>query len=120
MPYADKEDKKKWNHNNYLLNKDACLERGKKYREDHHERLHEQVQCECGGHYVYKCKARHFSSAKHQNYLNNPKTVQEREQEKHDRLHEQVKCGCGGHYVYKTKARHFRGAIHQKFMNSQP
>lgn len=60
-------------------------ERGKKYREAHKDEIKEKkkkeyekdkangkcdiIQCECGGTYSHKSKARHFQTKKHQEYL---------------------------------------------------
>jgi len=69
-------------------NKEKIMEYQKKYQQEHKElysksqREHYQrnkeaidakrnvvIQCECGGHYVLKCKSRHLITAKHKKYI---------------------------------------------------
>jgi len=61
--------------------KDDIREYNKIYHENNKEKFRENyinnkefilkpIQCECGSHYTYKHKTRHFKTAKHQNFIN--------------------------------------------------
>ena len=73
----------------YKNNAEMIKAKAKEYREEHKEEIKEtrkmyyqknkeqinqqvnvKVNCECGGHYILKVKARHLKSKKHQNYIN--------------------------------------------------
>jgi len=41
----------------------------KNYREQNKEKLFEKFECECGGSYIYRNKAQHAKTKKHQKYL---------------------------------------------------
>ena len=43
----------------------------KKYRDTHRDVLLNKISCECGGHYCYKSKERHYATTKHQLFLFN-------------------------------------------------
>jgi len=43
----------------------------KEYREQHHDKITEKINCECGGRYTRQHKAKHFKSKKHQHYIKN-------------------------------------------------
>ena len=56
-------------------NKEKINEINKKYNQEHKEQIKEkmnkQFNCECGGKYTPRNKARHFKSKLHQTYLQN-------------------------------------------------
>jgi len=51
-------------------NAEAIRERKKKYYNENKEKTHRQVNCECGGHYLIRAKARHFKTELHKKYMN--------------------------------------------------
>jgi hypothetical protein len=52
-------------------NAEKIKEMDKRYRLKNAEKLKEKYNCECGGKYTSKHRARHFKSPKHQKYINN-------------------------------------------------
>ena len=88
MPYKDKEDKKQYmkqyRENNadkireskkqYRENNaDKIRESNKQYRQDHKEeiriRKNRKTNCDCGGKYIEKHKARHMRTSIHQDWI---------------------------------------------------
>ena len=51
------------------LAQDKKKHNDKKYSEENKHILLETIQCDCGGKYAYKNKARHFQTKQHQQYL---------------------------------------------------
>ena len=52
-------------------NKESCAQ----YRENNKDKINEKHECVCGISYSHSNKARHEKSKKHQNYINNSKTL---------------------------------------------
>ncbi len=52
-----------------LMNIDKVIEYNKMYKEDHYEKLHKSIKCECGGCYTYNSRAKHFKTKKHSAFL---------------------------------------------------
>ena len=61
---SEKEYKKKY----YQSNKGDILDKRKLYYDKNKEKLNENINCECGGKYQFRSKARHFKSKKHLNF----------------------------------------------------
>lgn len=57
----------------YEKNRDNILETNRQYRQDHKEEINTkrsiQINCQCGGSYTLRHKARHFKTDKHQQHL---------------------------------------------------
>tara|TARA_B100000686_G_scaffold215160_1_gene222090 strand:+ start:1526 stop:2095 length:570 start_codon:yes stop_codon:yes gene_type:complete len=49
----------------YENNKGDISNQKKKYRDKNKQKLNENINCECGGKYQFRSKARHFKSKKH-------------------------------------------------------
>ena len=64
------EDRKAYRRKYYELNKEKELEACRTWNENNRERLHEVITCHCGGHYIFKDKARHMKSMRHQRHAN--------------------------------------------------
>lgn len=62
----------------YEQNKDKIVEYHKDFYEKNKDKLLEKITCECGGHYIFMSKARHFKTKKHQDFLS---TINEYRQE---------------------------------------
>ncbi len=82
----DKDKKNEYNKNYYILNKQDLDRKNNSYREIHlkelneysklyrelnHDMLNEHIDCDCGGKYSKKQKARHMKSQKHLKYCEN-------------------------------------------------
>ena len=65
-----KEEHKTYRKRYYQLNKERELDKHEKWYENNWNRLHEIITCECGGHYIFMCKARHIKSMRHQRHSN--------------------------------------------------
>ena len=65
-----KEERKTYRKRYYQLNKERELDNHEKWYENNWNRLHEIISCECGGHYIFMCKARHIKSIRHQRHSN--------------------------------------------------
>ena len=65
-----KEEHKLYRKRYYQLNKERELDKCKVWKDNNRERLYEIINCECGGHYIFMCKARHIKSMRHQIYSN--------------------------------------------------
>jgi len=52
-------------------NKEHILNYMTEYTKQNREKIFQKFDCECGGKYVHKCKARHLRSNLHQDYLAN-------------------------------------------------
>ena len=50
-------------------NREKITEKSKEYYEANRKKFTEKFNCECGGHYTIKHKARHFRTNKHQEYI---------------------------------------------------
>jgi len=57
-----------------LNNADRIKAQNKQYRLDNYEKQKSKTNCECGGKYQHKYKAKHFKTKKHVKYLNNIKS----------------------------------------------
>jgi hypothetical protein len=55
----------------YEKNKDKICKQQTEYRQANIDKIHQKFDCDCGGRYTYKGKARHFKSRKHQQYIAN-------------------------------------------------
>jgi hypothetical protein len=64
-----KERQKEYYENNIEHIKERNKEYGKEYRENNKEKFTEKINCECGGKYTYKDKARHFKTKIHLKYI---------------------------------------------------
>jgi hypothetical protein len=64
-----REDHKEEQKQYYEDHKEELLEKQKQYREDHKEEILEKFECECGGKYTRKNKAKHERTKKHQKNL---------------------------------------------------
>ena len=64
------EKQKEINKQYYIDNKEKLNKNQKQYRLDNFEKLNKKYDCECGGKYIHHCKARHFKTKKHLNYIN--------------------------------------------------
>jgi len=90
-PFITDEEKKEYHKEYKEKNKEEIKERERLYRENNKEKIKEtknqhyklnkekingyknqKFDCECSGKYTQASRARHFSSPKHINYINNP------------------------------------------------
>ena len=69
----ESERKKKYRRDN----PDKMKEQSKKQYEKHRDKRLAPYECECGSTVVYDCKARHFKTKKHQQYLQSQNNPQE-------------------------------------------
>ena len=68
--YVENHDKILAKHKDYYeKNHSKILAKSKDYREKNRDKITEQTDCDCGGSYLYKHKARHFKTIIHQNYI---------------------------------------------------
>jgi hypothetical protein len=68
--FEDNKDKIKQYYKEWCEdNKDKKKECDKQYREDNKERINKKYNCECGGKYTHKNKAKHFKTKKHIKYF---------------------------------------------------
>ena len=54
----------------YEANKEKVIAQASKHNIKNKEKRNEKFQCECGGHYLYNHKARHFKTDVHCKYIN--------------------------------------------------
>jgi membrane-bound lytic murein transglycosylase len=74
----NKEHIKEHSKEYYEENKEHMKEYSKEYRQKNKERVNEKFDCECGGKFIRKNKAKHKKTTRHQRYLeqnNNISTV---------------------------------------------
>lgn len=104
-----REEKINWQKQYYVEHKEKIREKQKK-----------QVDCECGGKYVYGAKARHFDSAVHLRYLQklpNPPALSTEQLTILASVPE-PNCACGGHTSHANKSTHAKSVLHQRYLRS--
>ena len=70
MSTPEKERQARNRRERYLRDREKAIEQATRYRQEHYETVNQQIQCECGGHYVHRAKARHLRTTKHQHFVN--------------------------------------------------
>jgi len=53
----------------YQTVKEVKIQQVKLYKIENHEKLHEKHKCACGGKFIYRKKAEHEKTIKHQRYI---------------------------------------------------
>tara|TARA_R110000782_G_scaffold162810_1_gene254581 strand:+ start:279 stop:836 length:558 start_codon:yes stop_codon:yes gene_type:complete len=76
--YRDTHKEEKSEHNKEYRNnnQDKLIKHSKDYYYNNQDKIREKTNCNCGGHYRYDGKARHFKSKLHLAYLSSPSVEQ--------------------------------------------
>jgi hypothetical protein len=102
------------NKRNAFMTEERYKEYDKKYFETNKEKRAEKTNCVCGGKYIYKHKARHERTKRHQEYLSTLPQIQTQNIIQSDS--QRIKCVCGSEFHKYEKARHKQTKRHQKYL----
>jgi hypothetical protein len=102
-------------------NREHCNANRTKYQAENFERLHEMINCNCGGIFMNMCSWQHLRSKKHIRYIDNVELPKKNNYytANRERLCEKNDCPCGGKYTLSNKLTHSKTTTHLAYLKSQ-